>query len=61
MDDERIKLVGTEVLSQAWGTLTRATLDYRRANGSWDTLSREIYDHGNAATILLFDPARRTR
>lgn len=60
MDDERIRLVGTEVLSQAWGTLTRATLDYRRADGSWDTLSREIYDHGNAATILLFDPARRT-
>ena len=60
MDDERIKLVGTEVLSKAWGTLSRATLDYRRADGSWQSQVREVYDHGNAATILLFDPARRT-
>ncbi|HTM76944.1 MAG TPA: NUDIX domain-containing protein, partial [Devosia sp.] len=58
--DERIKLVGTETLSKAWGTLTRATLDYRRADGSWQTQTREIYDHGNAATMILFDPARRT-
>lgn len=60
MDDERIRLVGTEVLSKAWGTLSRATLDYRRADGSWHTQSREIYDHGNAAAIMLFDPVRRT-
>lgn len=58
--DERIKLVGTETLSQAWGTLTRATLDYRRLDGTWDRQVREVYDHGNAAAIILFDPARRT-
>ena len=59
MDDERIRLVGTEILSKDWGTLTRATLDYRRADGSWHSQVREVYDHGNAATIILFDPARR--
>ena len=58
--DERIKLVGVETLSKAWGTLTRATLDYRRLDGTWLTQSREVYDHGNAAAIILFDPARRT-
>lgn len=58
--DERIKLVGIETLSKAWGTLTRATLDYRRLDGTWLTQTREVYDHGNAAAIILFDPARRT-
>ncbi len=58
--DERIKLIGIETLSKAWGTLTRATLDYRRADGSWHSQTREVYDHGNAAAIILFDPARRT-
>ena len=58
--DERIKLVGIETLSKAWGTLTRATLDYRRTDGTRHTQLREVYDHGNAAAIILFDPARRT-
>jgi len=58
--DERIKLVGIETLSKAWGTLTRATLDYRRLDGTWHTQTREVYDHGNAAAIILFDAARRT-
>ncbi|WP_375450780.1 NUDIX domain-containing protein [uncultured Devosia sp.] len=58
--DERIKVVATQILSRAWGTLTLATLDYRHANGTWQRQSREIYDHGNAVAIILFDPARRT-
>jgi nudix-type nucleoside diphosphatase (YffH/AdpP family) len=58
--DERIKLVGIEMLSEAWGKLTRATLDYRRADGTHQTQLRECYDHGNAAAMILFDPARRT-
>jgi nudix-type nucleoside diphosphatase (YffH/AdpP family) len=58
--DQRIKLVGVKTLSKVWGTLTQATLDYRRADGTWQTQTREVYDHGNAAAIILFDPARRT-
>lgn len=58
--NDKIKLIGTEVLSNAWGRLTRATLDYRRDDGMVQRLSRENYDHGNAASILLLNPARRT-
>lgn len=57
---EKIKLIGTEVLSHAWGQLTRVTLDYRRDDGTVQRLLRENYDHGNAAAILLFDPERRS-
>lgn len=57
---DKITLIGTEVLSEAWGRLTRATLDYRRDDGTVQRLFRENYDHGNAAAIVLFDPVRRT-
>lgn len=58
--DDKIRLIGSEILSDDWGTLTRVTLDYRRDDGTVQRLSRENYDHGNAASILLFNPARRT-
>jgi len=49
-----------ELTSQGWHVLRRTTYDYRRRDGSWTTENRETYDRGNGATILLFDPARRT-
>lgn len=58
--NDKIRLIGSEVLSDDWGTLTRVTLDYRRDDGTVQRLSRENYDHGNAAAIALFNPARRT-
>lgn len=57
---ERVKLVRTEILSQGWGTLSSATLNYQRADGTWQRHIREVYDHGNGAAIMLFDPTRRT-
>jgi len=57
--DERIRMIGVETLSRHWGTLTRASFDYRRRDGSWQRHVRECYDHGNAAAILLFNPATR--
>lgn len=58
--DDKITLIATETLSDDWGTLTRVTLDYRREDGSVQRLSRENYDHGNAAAIALFNPTKRT-
>ncbi len=53
---EKIVLLDTEILSDDWGKLSRVTLDYRRDDGKVQRLSREIYDHGNAAAILLYNP-----
>ena len=58
--NDKIRLIGSEILSNDWGTLTRVTLDYRRDDGTVQRLSRENYDHGNAAAIALFNPAGRT-
>lgn len=56
----RVKLLGVETLSADWGRLTRATLDYFGPDGTTHRMSRENYDRGNAAAMLLVNPARRT-
>ena len=57
---ERITIIAAETLAKNWGSLTNFTLDYRRRDGQVQRLQREIYDHGSAAAMLLFDPARET-
>jgi nudix-type nucleoside diphosphatase (YffH/AdpP family) len=49
-----------ELLAAGWHVLRRTTFDYRHGDGRWTTEQRETYDRGNGATILLYDPARRT-
>jgi len=34
--------------------------DYLKPDGTWETQTREAYDRGNRATILLYHPERRT-
>ena len=55
-----MRIEKVEVLSDNHYVLTKATFAYRRADGTWETHVRESYDRGNGATILLYDPARRT-
>jgi nudix-type nucleoside diphosphatase (YffH/AdpP family) len=49
-----------EVTSDGWHVLRRTTYDRRRSDGTWTTESRETYDRGNGATVLLHDPDRAT-
>lgn len=55
-----VRVRDVEVTSDGWHVLRRTTFDYRGRDGSWTTQSRETYDRGNGATVLLFDPAART-
>lgn len=57
---DRIRIHDVTLLSDDWYVLKKTRFDYRRADGTWQRLSRETYDRGNGATILLYDPARRT-
>ncbi|UOQ68998.1 GDP-mannose pyrophosphatase NudK [Hymenobacter volaticus] len=58
--NEHIRLREQLVLSDNWYTLRKVTYDYQRKNGRWETQSREAYDRGNGATILLHNPAADT-
>ena len=60
MKNDRVKVVADEVLSSNWYTLKKYTFDYQRADGNWERQSREAYDRGNGAVILLYSRERQT-
>ena len=55
-----IKNISTEILSDNWYVLSKVTFDFQRKNGSWHTQSREAYDRGNGAVILLYNNESKT-
>ncbi|WP_127144061.1 NUDIX domain-containing protein [Pelagibacterium montanilacus] len=60
MDRHRTHITSKTILSDGWGRLTLYDLDYARSDGSRQPLKREVYDHGNGACVLLFDPRAQT-
>lgn len=55
-DSDVYRPISQTVLSEDWGRLTKHTFGYRRRNDEWQTQTREVYDRGNGATCLLFNP-----
>jgi nudix-type nucleoside diphosphatase (YffH/AdpP family) len=60
MPEDRIRIHQVETLSDDWFLLKKTTFDYRRRDGSWQRQTRETYDRGNGATILLYNRVQRT-
>lgn len=58
--NKNINLISEEILSDNWYTLRKFTFDYQLADGSWERQSREAYDRGNGATILLYNKEKQT-
>ena len=50
-----INVLESRVLSEQWYTLKKVTFDHTRRNGKRITQTREVYDRGNGATILLYN------
>ncbi|MCJ2095219.1 NUDIX domain-containing protein [Methylobacterium sp. J-072] len=57
---DRIRVEDVRVLSDDWSVLRKTTFRFRRTDETWQRQSRETYDRGNGATILLYDPERFT-
>ena len=60
MQSNKIKIIETKLLSDNWYTLRKITYEYLKNDGSWQTQSREVYDRGNGATILLYNKEYKT-
>ncbi len=60
MQNNKVRNIKTEVLSDNWYTLKKVTFEYLKKDGRWETQSRETYDRGNGATILLYNRENRT-
>ena len=56
---DRVRIVDSTVLSDDWYTLKKVTFDFLRRDGTWQRQSRETYDRGNGATILLHSRSTR--
>jgi len=52
---DRVRIQKEEILSDNWYTLKKITFDFQKVNGTWKTQTREAYDRGNGATILLYN------
>jgi len=60
MENSPVRIHAEELLSDNWYVLKKYSFDLRRRDGSWQSQTREIYDRGNGATILLYNRERRT-
>ena len=60
MNNPKIKIQKTELLSDNWYILNKVTFDYQKKDDSWITQKREVYDRGNGAAILLYNTKQKT-
>lgn len=57
---DNIKILKTEILSDNWYILKKITYEYLKKDGTLQTHTREAYDRGNGATILLYNKEQQT-
>ncbi|MDC8003497.1 GDP-mannose pyrophosphatase NudK [Aureisphaera galaxeae] len=60
MNNPKINITKTEVLSDNWYTLRKVTYEYQKDDGTVETHAREAYDRGNGAVILLYNKEKGT-
>ncbi|MDL5512329.1 GDP-mannose pyrophosphatase NudK [Arenibacter sp. M-2] len=60
MKNGKVKNINKELLSDNWYRLEKLTFEYQKEDGSWETQSREAYDRGNGAAILLYNKKKKT-
>jgi nudix-type nucleoside diphosphatase (YffH/AdpP family) len=56
----RLRIQSVETLSNDWYVLKKTTFDFLRRDGTWQRQSRETYDRGNGAVILLYNLERQS-
>jgi nudix-type nucleoside diphosphatase (YffH/AdpP family) len=55
-----VRITAQETLSDDWYVLKKYSFELRRRDGTWQAQTREVYDRGNGATILLYNLTHRT-
>jgi len=56
---QNVKILDTKILSDNWYILRKITYEYTKKDNI-HSQSREVYDRGNGATILLYNKAQKT-
>ena len=58
--NENVTILKTEILSSNWYTLKKVTYAYIQKDGGKQVQTREAYDRGNGAAILLYNKEQQT-
>jgi nudix-type nucleoside diphosphatase (YffH/AdpP family) len=58
--NKKIEIKASQNLSEYWFTLNKVVYNYQNANGKWETHTREVYDRGNGACVLLYNKKKKT-
>lgn len=59
MQNTNVHIEKTEILSDNWYTLKKITFNILKKDGTTETQSREAYDRGNGAVILLYNTSAK--
>jgi len=59
-DGDRVRIIEERLLSDDWYVLKKTTFEYQCRDGRWREQSRETYDRGNGAVLLMFNVERAT-
>ncbi|GEC71639.1 nudix-type nucleoside diphosphatase, YffH/AdpP family [Flavobacterium flevense] len=60
MNNPKISIKETKLLSDNWYILNKVTFDYQKPDNTVITQQREVYDRGNGAAILLYNATNKT-
>jgi GDP-mannose pyrophosphatase NudK len=60
MQNKKVRIVREELLSDNWYSLKKYDFEILQRDGSWQKQTREVYDRGNGAAILLFNTQKKT-
>jgi GDP-mannose pyrophosphatase NudK len=55
-----IRILEEKIIHKGWTLIKATTFELLRRDGAWQRQTRETYDRGNGATILLYQPKQGT-
>jgi nudix-type nucleoside diphosphatase (YffH/AdpP family) len=60
MQNEKVRILKEELLSDNWYSLKKYDFEILKKDGRWEKQTREVYDRGNGAAILLYSSTKKT-
>ena len=58
--NDKVRNMNVSILSNNWYTLKKVDFEYLNNQNIWEKQSREAYDRGNGAVVLLYNLERQT-
>jgi GDP-mannose pyrophosphatase NudK len=56
MDGNRVKILQEKILYKGWSFLREFLIEYKRSDGNIESQTREIYNSGDGAAVLMYNP-----